>query len=162
MSVHDLLDELTDLVTAARAMPMSASCIVNRGQVLDIVDDIRAALPDQIREADALIEDREHVLAAARTEAQPILSGAEDEKAHLVSQEWVYAAAVREAEVVRSEAETDAARMRRETDDYVDGKLANFEVALQKILVAVERGRDKIRTRNVADDEPLDEEPLPG
>jgi cell division septum initiation protein DivIVA len=162
VSVHDLLDELTDLVTAARAMPMSASCIVNRGQVLDIVDDIRAALPDQIREADALIEDREQVLEAARAESAAILVDAEEQKNHLVSQEWVYAAAVREAEVVRSDAEADAARMRRETDDYVDGKLANFEVALQKILVAVERGRDKIRTRNEAAADPLDEEPLPG
>ena len=60
----------------------------------------------------------------------------------------MYAAALREAEVIRSEAEAEAARMRREVDDYVDGKLANFEVALHKTLTAVERGRDKIRGRH--------------
>ena len=145
MSVHDRLDELTDMITSARAMPMSASCMVNRGEVLDILEDMRGSLPTEIREADALLDDRERVLADADAEAERILEQARAEAAALVTEEWVYAAAIREAELVRREAEDDAARMRQETDDYVDAKLAGFEVALNKTLSAVARGRDKLR-----------------
>lgn len=145
MNVHERLDELTDMVNTARAMPMSASCIVNRGEVLDILEDIRASLPDEIREADRLLDDRERVLAEADAESERILDTARAEAAVLVTQEWVYAAAVREAELVRREAEDDAIRMRQEIDDYVDAKLAGFEIALNKTLSAVSRGREKLR-----------------
>ena len=153
MSVHEPLDELTELVTTARAMPMSASCIVHRGQVLDLLEEIRQSLPGQIREADALIDERDRVIAEAHEDSDRIVERA-------VSQEWVHAAAVREAELIRSDAEAEAARMRREVDDYVDGKLANFEIALQKTLAAVERGRDKIRARTESEFD--DAGPLPG
>lgn len=145
MNVHDRLDELTEMITAARAMPMSASCIVNRGEVLDILEDIRASLPQEIVEADRLLDDREQVLADADAEAERIMEQARAEAAVLITQEWVYAAAVRESELLRQDAEDDAARMRQEVDDYVDAKLAGFEIALNKTLAAVARGRDKLR-----------------
>ena len=150
MNVHERLDELSDMITAARAMPMSASCIVNRGEVLDILEDIRASLPTEIREADQLLDDRERVLAEADAEADRIVEQARAEAAALVTQEWVYAAAIREAEVVRREAADDADRMRQEIDDYVDAKLAGFEIALNKTLNAVARGRDKLRGNDMS------------
>jgi hypothetical protein len=145
VNVHDRLDELTDLITAARAMPMSASCIVNRGEVIDIVEDIRASLPTEIKQADKLLDDRELVLAEAEAEADRIIDAARAQAAELITQEWVYAAAVREADIVRRDSEYEADRMRQEVDDYVDAKLAGFEVALNKTLSAVSRGREKLR-----------------
>ena len=124
MNVHDRLDELTDLITAARAMPMSASCIVNRGEVIDIVEDIRASLPSEIQQADKLLDERELVLAEAEAEADRIIDSARAQAAELITQEWVYAAAVREADIVRRDSEYEADRMRQEVDDYVDAKLA--------------------------------------
>ena len=145
MNVHDRLDELTDLITAARAMPMSASCIVNRGEVIDIVEDIRASLPSEIQQADKLLDERELVLAEAEAEADRIIDSARAQAAELITQEWVYAAAVREADIVRRDSEYEADRMRQEVDDYVDAKLAGFEVAMNKTLSAVSRGREKLR-----------------
>jgi cell division septum initiation protein DivIVA len=145
VNVHDRLDELTDLITAARAMPMSASCIVNRGEVIDIVEDIRASLPSEIQQADKLLDERELVLAEAEAEADRIIDSARAQAAELITQEWVYAAAVREADIVRRDSEYEADRMRQEVDDYVDAKLAGFEVALNKTLSAVSRGREKLR-----------------
>jgi len=145
VNVHDRLDELTDLITAARAMPMSASCIVNRGEVIDIVEDIRASLPSEIQQADKLLDERELVLAEAEAEADRIIDAARAQAAELITQEWVYAAAVREADIVRRDSEYEADRMRQEVDDYVDAKLAGFEVALNKTLSAVSRGREKLR-----------------
>ncbi|HEY5135031.1 MAG TPA: hypothetical protein VIJ41_04540 [Candidatus Nanopelagicales bacterium] len=164
MDVHDKLDEVSSLVENARAMPMSASCLVNRGQVLDLLDDVRALLPDSLAAADDVLADREDIVAAARVEADQILAQAQEDARALVSEHEIYRAAVAEADAVRADADAEATRMRRETDDYVDAKLANFEVALHKTIAAVQKGRDKIRGRADYDDlgGPVDDTPLPG
>jgi vacuolar-type H+-ATPase subunit H len=164
VDVHDKLDELSALVEGARAMPMSASCVVNRGQVLDLLDEVRAMLPHALAQADDVLADREDIVAAAREEAATVLAKAEAEAHALVGEHEIYRAAVAEADAVRADADSEAARMRRETDDYVDAKLANFEVALHKTIAAVQKGRDKIRGRHDYDElgEPLDDSPLPG
>ena len=164
MDVHDKLDELSALVENARAMPMSASCVVNRGHVLDLLDEVRALLPDSLAQADDVLADREDIVAAARVEADQVIAQAEADARALVSEHEIYRAAVAEADAVRADADAEAARMRRETDDYVDAKLANFEVALHKTIAAVQKGRDKIRGRADFDDlgGPVDETPLPG
>ena len=164
MDVHDKLDEVSSLVENARAMPMSASCVVNRGQVLDLLDDVRALLPDSLAQADDVLADREDIVAAARVEADQILAQAQADARALVSEHEIYRAAVAEADAVRADADAEAVRMCRETDDYVDAKLANFEVALHKTIAAVQKGRDKIRGRADYDDlgGPVDDTPLPG
>ena len=164
MDVHDKLDEVSALVENARAMPMSASCVINRGHVLDLLDDVRALLPDSLAQADDVLADREDIVAAARVEADQILAQAQADARALVSEHEIYRAAVAEADAVRADADAEAVRMRRETDDYVDAKLANFEVALHKTIAAVQTGRDKIRGRADYDDlgGPVDDTPLPG
>jgi vacuolar-type H+-ATPase subunit H len=164
VDVHDKLDEVSALVENARAMPMSASCVINRGHVLDLLDDVRALLPDSLAQADDVLADREDIVAAARVEADQVLAQAQADARALVSEHEIYRAAVAEADAVRADADAEAARMRRETDDYVDAKLANFEVALHKTIAAVQKGRDKIRGRADYDDlgGPVDDTPLPG
>lgn len=162
MDVHDKLDELCALVESARAMPMSASCVVNRGQVLDLLDEVRALLPTSLAQADDVLAERDGIVAAARVTAADVLSAADEEARARVGEHEVYRAAVAEADAVRAEADAEAERMRRETDDYVDAKLANFEVALHKTLTAVQKGRDKIRGRQAYDDLGDDLAPLPG
>jgi vacuolar-type H+-ATPase subunit H len=164
VDVHDKLDELSALVEGARAMPMSASCVVNRGQVLDLLDEVRSLLPHALAQADDVLGNKEDIVAEARDEAAAVLAQAATRAHELVSDHEVYRAAVAEADAVRADADSEAARMRRETDDYVDAKLANFEVALHKTIAAVQKGRDKIRGRH--DYEELgggvDDTPLPG
>jgi multidrug efflux pump subunit AcrA (membrane-fusion protein) len=161
VDVHDKLDELSALVEGARAMPMSASCVVNRGQVLDLLDEVRALLPTSLDQADEIMAARDAILVDAEAQAAQILERADAEALHRVSDHEVYRAAVSEAAAVKADAAAEADRMRRETDDYVDGKLANFEVALHRTLDAVQKGRDKIRGRHAYDD--LDDAgPLPG
>jgi len=161
VDVHDKLDELSALVENARAMPMSASCVVNRGQVLDLLDEVRSMLPRTLAQADDILAERDGIVAAARVTAAEVIASAEADAKVIVSEHEVYRAAVAEADAIRAEADLEAERMRRETDDYVDAKLANFEVALHKTLTAVQKGRDKIRGRQAYDDL-ADEAPLPG
>lgn len=144
MDVHDKLDELAALIEGARSMPMSASCVVHRGEVLALVDDLRELLPEELRHAEALLDQRESVIEEGRREAGGILDAAHQEHARLVAETEVLADAHREADEVRRTAEDDAASKRHETDEYVDAKLAGFEAVLNKTLAAVHRGRQKL------------------
>ena len=157
MDIHDSLDELAGLVEGARSVPMSASCVVNRAEVLALVDRIRSSLPATLQEADGLLSRREGVLADARDEAKAIIDAAHDERMRLVSDTEVLAQASLEGRRIVAGAEQEAAQMRQEIDDYVDAKLANFEIVLAKTSEAVRKGREKIAGRRAVDElAPLD------
>jgi cell division septum initiation protein DivIVA len=165
VDVHAKLDDLTALIDNARAMPMSASCVVNRGEVLEYLNEIRALLPTELDEAQRVLDDKGAVIAEGHAEAAKIIEAAKAERARLIARTEVMREAAKEAEETRAAAAGDAERMRREIDDYVDGKLANFEVVLNKTLRAVEKGRAKISGRHeleaLAAPAPADEPPLP-
>ena len=148
MDLHDKLDELTAVVEGARSMPMSASCVVNRGEVLALLEELRGLLPEEFRHAQMLLADRESVVDEGRREAQRLLGRAEEERLTLTSQTEVVREARAEAERIRADALAAAGTMRTEADDYVDTKLANFEVVLDKTLAAVHRGREKLSGRS--------------
>jgi cell division septum initiation protein DivIVA len=151
VDIHEKLDELTATVESARAMPMSASCIVNRVEVLERLEELRKLLPGEIATAQQILDDRGAVVAEGRQEAEQILEAARAERARLISKTDVMREASKEAAELIAAAKADADRMRLEIDDYVDGKLANFEVVLHKTLQAVEKGRAKISGRHELD-----------
>lgn len=161
MEVEERLDELTQLVEQAKAVPLSASCMVNRAQVLDLVEDIRDSLPSSLDAAEQLLAERESVVAEGRREAERIIEQAREEQFRMVSQHEVYLVAVAEAEALRRETDDETTRMRRETDDYIDAKLASFEIILSKTLSAVERGRDRLRGESDLEEFDGGDEPLP-
>ncbi len=151
MDVHEKLDEVTALVQSARAMPMSASCIVNRAEVITLLEELRALLPEEFDLAEQLLAGRDQVVAEGRDEADAIIAAAHEERMRLVSETEVFAQAQLEASRIRGEAQDDAESMRQQVDGYVDGKLATFEITLNKTLAAVHRGRDKLRGRSEMD-----------
>jgi len=148
VDVQRKLDELTDLIEQARAMPMSASAIINRAEVLELVDDIRATLPAQLSDAELLLARRDQLVAEGRAEADRIIDAAYAEQGRLVSETEVLRQAAIEGERIIHEAQTTADRTQHEVDDYVDARLANFEVVLEKTLGTVARGRAKISGRS--------------
>ena len=152
MEIHETLDELVQALESARAVPMSASCMVNRSEMLALLDKARRQLPADLTKADALLADAEGVIAEARRAGDEIIAEAHQEKMRLVSETEVHAQAEREAGRIIAGANTDAERMQREIDDYIDAKLANFELVLTKTLEAVARGRDKIAGRRAVEE----------
>jgi cell division septum initiation protein DivIVA len=159
------LDELAALIESARAMPMSASCIINRVEVLEAIEGLRASLPDELTVARGVLKDRSAVVEEGREEAQRIIEAAEAERDNLVSRTEVVREATREAERLITGAQAETDKMRDEVDAYVDAKLANFEIILNRTLDAVEHGRNKINGRHdelEALNDPTDAvEPLP-
>ena len=167
--VYTVLDDLSDIVEAARAMPMSDKCVINRNEVLDLLDAMRQMLPTSVQEAEELLADRvavveegyreaermvaeanrevERLLAQGTHEAQAMIDQASQQQVQMVSTHEVTRAALAEADSIRAQtiAETDA--MRQEIDQYVEDKFAAFEASLTKTLSAVQKGRDRIRER---------------
>jgi hypothetical protein len=159
------LDEIVATVESARAMPMSASCVVNRADLLGQLDELKELLPGEFRQARYLLQDRDEVVAEGRREAERIIEDAEQERLRLIDETDLVRDARVEANRIIGGARDEAAGMRREVDDYVDTKLANFEVVLTRTLGAVERGRDKLRDRREIDEtddmDDADLDPLP-
>lgn len=146
-SLTAVLDALEHAVSTARAMPMSASVLVSRAELLDLVAQARAALPAQLGRADEVLLAADAERAAARADAERIEAAARRRAAELVEQESVVAQAVdRAAEIVR-EAEETARGLRRDADDYCDRRLADFEIDLGKVLSQVQAGRAKLANR---------------
>jgi vacuolar-type H+-ATPase subunit H len=125
-------------------MPMSASCVVNRAALLAKLDEVRAALPDSLSQAQALLGGRDQMVEEARAEADRIIESAHAERGSLISDTQVARQSQDEAERIVAEARREAEEIRAEADDYVDSKLANFEVVLTKTIGSVDRGREKL------------------
>lgn len=146
------LTHLEHLVRHAKPVPLSSSVMLNRPEVEGILADLQAAMPEEMREARWVVKEREEVLESARAEHDRILEEARSERARLISRTEVVDAANREAERIVADAQGRARELRLQADDYVDGKLANFEIVLGKTLQTVERGRDRLRGRLHADE----------
>ncbi|MFF4056810.1 ATP synthase F0 subunit B [Streptomyces sp. NPDC001668] len=144
MDVQKKLDEIVATVSGARSMPMSASVMVNRAELLALLEELRQALPGSLAQAQELIGDREQMVEQARQEAERIIGQAHAERGSLISDTEIARRSQAEADRILNEARQEAEEVRAEADDYVDSKLANFEVVLTKTLGSVGRGREKL------------------
>lgn len=141
------LSALEAMVRDAKAVPLSASIMLNRAEAEGLVSELIASTPEQVRQARLLVKERDELIENARVEANRILNEAKAERDRRISRTEVIQAANREADRIVTEAREEARTIRLEAEDYVDAKLANFEVVLHKTLGAVERGREKLRGR---------------
>jgi cell division septum initiation protein DivIVA len=159
----DRIDEIIAMVEGARSVPMSRNCILDRAEIIGLLDQLRAELPGEMRRAMALLEERDNILDAGKREADRIIMEGEQEHARLVSINEITVSAEHEANRLVSEARTESQRLREEVDDYVDTALANFEQFLTRSLASIERGRDKMHAlREIGSfTGEADERPLP-
>lgn len=156
--------ELRTLIEGARSMPMSASAVVNRAQVLETISSLEAAIADTLSHATELVGDRDAVVAEGHSEAEEIIRAAQARRDELVSDTDVYRLAQERAEEVTAAAGREAEELRAETDQYVEERLANFELTLERTLEAVRRGRARLMGGHVhalGDDSDVDQIDLP-
>ncbi|MEU9200184.1 ATP synthase F0 subunit B [Streptomyces sp. NPDC048332] len=159
MDVQKKLDEIVEAVGNARSMPMSASCVVNRAELLSMLDEVREALPGSLAQAAQVIGGHEQLVEQARQEAGRIIESAHAERGSLISGTEIVRQSQAEADRILGEARKDAEEVRAEADEYVDSKLANFEVVLTKTIGSVDRGREKLLGRGQGFDEQGYEDP---
>jgi chromosome segregation ATPase len=159
MDLSARIQQLEELVRDAKSMPLSSSALLNRDEVLEVITQMKDSLPDEIKQARWIVKDREELLAKARRDAEAMVEAAREEQLRMASHEAVVQRAQEEAERVVHEASEDGRRLRLESEDYVDAKLAQLESALQRILEdvietnqsisrtidQVQAGREKLR-----------------
>jgi len=143
--LETLLRELREMVDTARTMPMSSSVLVNREEALEILDEALGTLPDELRHARWLLKERDEYLVQARRDAEDIVEAARAQAERMVERTEVAREARRVAQQVVSHAEADSRRLRHEAEDYIDQKLAAFEVVLERTMASVQKGRDQLK-----------------
>lgn len=149
------LTELRETLRQARSMPMSASVVVNKGEMLEMLDELEAAIDDTLIQATTVVGDREQLVASGQAEADEILRVARVEQERLASDTQVYKLAQERAAEITARAERDAAETKAELDEYTESFLANFELTLEKTLQTVQRGRARLsggHSSGLADD----------
>lgn len=142
-----ILDALAVAIESARAMPMSSSVLVNRAELMDLVDQARDVLPTQLTRADEVLAAAAAARDAAQADADAIVEAAHLRAAELVEVDAITHAAQDRAREIIAEAERVADGLRRDADDYCDRRLADFEVDLNKVLHQVAAGRAKLAER---------------
>jgi F0F1-type ATP synthase membrane subunit b/b' len=143
--LHDLLEELRELVVTARSMPLSNSVIVNREEAVEYLDDIVSRLPEEVRQARWLLKEREEFLERARREAEEIVAAARSRAEGMVQRMEVVKEAQRMARVILDQGEAQGRQLRNQADDYVDNKLATFEMSLERTLQVVQKSRRRLQ-----------------
>ena len=148
MDVLVLIDKLDDLVHNAKPVPLTDQVRVDREEIYDLLDQMRATIPEEIKQARWIVKERQEMLAEAKRESERILKEARDQQARLVSQEEITLQAERAAEEIVEDANARAREIRLGAEDYADEILNTLEVNLQKFLAAVQRGRDRLAGRD--------------
>jgi vacuolar-type H+-ATPase subunit H len=143
----DSIEKLTTaiaMVEEARGVPLSASCVLHRGEILEVLDGARAALPNDLEAARKIIASRDSLIEEGRTSAEALIASAREEVSRMIEQTAIVSAAREEAQHILDDAHLEADAEREEVEKYIDSRLATLEVILNKTSDAVARGRERL------------------
>jgi F0F1-type ATP synthase membrane subunit b/b' len=151
MDSIEKLNTAITLVEEARGVPLSASCVVHRNEMLEILDGAREALPQDLYRAEEILAKRDSLFEEGRSSSEQMIASAREEVARMIEQTAIVQAARDEAQRILDDARAQAADERAEVESYIDGRLATLEVILNKTLDAVARGRERLDGANDKD-----------
>ena len=143
----DSIEKLTtaiSMVEEARGVPWSASCVLHRGEILEILDGARAALPNDLEAARRIMASRDALIEEGRLSSEALIASAREEVSRMIEQTAIVSAAREEAQHILDDAHMEADAEREEVEKYIDSRLATLEVILNKTSDAVARGRERL------------------
>ena len=139
-----LIDELDDTVNGAKSGIRSSYVKVDKEETYAILDQMRATIPEEIKQARWIAKERNEMLAEAKRECERILEAAHEERARLTDSEEIAKQAERRAERILEEARTQERHIRLAAEDYADGILGSLEGNLERFTAAIQRGRERL------------------
>ena len=146
-NTEDIIGALYDMVQDARSMPLAADkCILERDKVLDMLDEIIAQLPGEIKQSRTIVESRNELIGQARREAETILRDAQEKSKQMLTREAIYAEAKKRSEDLVGETQNKINQLRKAGNDYMDESLRQTEEAISKALSEVRETRMRFRT----------------
>ena len=146
-TTEDIIGALYVMVQDARAMPLAADkCILERDRVLDMLDEIIAQLPSELKQSRAIVESRNELISQARREAAEINKQAQEEAKKLVTKEAIYLEAKRRSEELVAQTQTRMEQLKQAANEYMDESLRQTEEAMTRALEEVRDTRMKFRS----------------
>jgi cell division septum initiation protein DivIVA len=148
MDVLVLIDKLDDLVHNAKQVPLTDQVRVDREEIYDLLDQMRATIPEEIKQARWIVKERQEMLAEAKREAERIVKEGRERQERLIADEEIVKAAERAAEDIIEDARAHERDIRLGAEDYADEILDTLETNLSKFIAAVQRGRERLQGRD--------------
>ena len=146
-NTEDIIGALYDMVQDARSIPLAADkCILERDKVLDMLDEIIAQLPGELKQSRTIVESRNELISQARREAEGIVREAQEKAKQMVTREAIYAEAKKRSEDLVGQTQNRINQLRKAGNDYMDESLRQTEEAISKALAEVRDTRMKFRT----------------
>ena len=145
-NTEDIIGALYDMVQDARSMPLSADkCILERDKVLDMLDEIIAQLPGELKQARTIVESRNELVSQARREADNVIREAQEQASQLVTKEAIYEEAKKRSEELVSQTQNRINQLRKAANEYMDESLRQTEEVISSALNEVRDTRMKFR-----------------
>ena len=148
MDVLVLIDKLDDLVHSAKAVPLTDQVRIDREEIWEIIDQMRATIPEEIKQARWIVKERQEMLSEAKREAERLVTESREKANQIASQQEIVKQAERHSAELLSSARQREREIRLGAEDYADEILATLEVNLGKFLTAVQRGREQLQRRS--------------
>jgi cell division septum initiation protein DivIVA len=145
MDIQHLVDRLEDLIDEGRHFPMTKLTLIDEERALEIIDQMRISIPEEIDKASRVINQRDRLMAQANEEAARVVDLAREKSEHLIQRDAVVQAAQNRAANIIEQARQDAEAIRNEADQYVLEVLNELEGHLIKTLTVVRNGINKIQ-----------------
>jgi F0F1-type ATP synthase membrane subunit b/b' len=165
MDILHLVDRLEELFNEARAVPFTRNVVVDEDKMLDIIDQMRVTIPEEVKKAQQLVAQRDRIVAQAQEEASRIVTLAKEKAEQIVEREAIVKSAQTRASQIVNQAREDAAATRRDADAYVVDSLQALEEEVSRLLTQVRNGirkveEDRLRGLSIPVGEPKTEPPL--
>lgn len=147
MDILYLVDRLENLIANSRRMPLVSQIIVKEADILNIVEQLRTTIPDEIKQARRVIQEKERILAQAQAEANALLARAREESEQAVNREGLLKAAEARSQEMVQRAEEEAEQLKNEADGYVietlralRDHLSSIETGIGRSILSIEKG----------------------
>lgn len=145
MDILSLLEELEDIIENGSSIPFAQKVLVDKNEMLEIIKDVRIQLPDEVKQAQWIKEERQRILAEAQQEADTILEEANNHISSMVDQSEITRKANEQAQDIITQAQTSAKEMRLGARDYADSLLESTQENLMDIINTVKENRDELK-----------------
>ncbi len=145
MEILSILETLEDLIEKSSGIPLTGKCMVDREEVLEIIKEMRLKLPDDIKQATWIKDERQKILLEAQKEASNIVKDAEGRIAALVDEHEITKKAYEQADEIISSSQKNAKEIRLGTKEYADGILDKLEQILRDTIDVIAMNREELR-----------------
>ena len=143
-TLEDIISALYDMVQDARALPLGADkCILERDKVLDMLDEVIAQLPVELKQARTIVESRNELIGQARREAEAMVMQATEKAEKMITEEAIYQETKRKCQEMVEQTQSRMAELRRVSNEYMDDALRRTEEAIALSLDDVRETRSK-------------------